>query len=92
MLHIHVFAGKGKTKNWGEFIFGFAFLFMGLNMLSASAESLNIGTTITAFLAALTANTQAKRAAVAHMFFNVFGVIVVLCGARRRTPRGSVAL
>ena len=140
------FAGKGKTKNWGEFIFGFAFLFMGLNLLSGAAESLNIGTlmagwlshlpcdrfwtiplfvlmgalltmamqsssasmavtlmlfgmnipgfgfaqaaalamgqnigtTVTAFLASLTANTQAKRAALAHMFFNVFGVIVVL--------------
>jgi len=140
------FAGKGKAKNWGEFIFGFAFLFMGLNLLSMAAESLNIGTlmagwlshlpcdrfwtiplfvlmgalltmlmqsssasmavtlmlfgmnipgfgfaqaaalamgqnigtTITAFLASLTANIQAKRAALAHMFFNVFGVIVVL--------------
>ena len=38
----------------------------------------NIGTTITAFLASLTANIQAKRAALAHLFFNVFGVIVVL--------------
>jgi len=140
------FAGKGKAKNWGEFIFGFAFLFMGLKLLSDSAEALNIGTlmagwlshlpcdrfwtiplfvvmgalltmlmqsssasmavtlmlfsmdipgfgfaqaaalamgqnigtTITAFLASLTANTQAKRAAMAHLFFNVFGVMVVL--------------
>jgi len=39
----------------------------------------NIGTTITANLAALTANTQAKRAAMAHLVFNVFGVIWVLC-------------
>ena len=39
----------------------------------------NIGTTITANLAALTANTQAKRAALAHLVFNVFGVIWVLC-------------
>ncbi|MDR0893353.1 MAG: Na/Pi cotransporter family protein [Mediterranea sp.] len=38
----------------------------------------NIGTTITANLAALTANTQAKRAALAHLVFNVFGVIWVL--------------
>ena len=38
----------------------------------------NIGTTITANLAALTANTQAKRAALAHFVFNVFGVIWVL--------------
>ncbi|UVV80863.1 Na/Pi cotransporter family protein [Bacteroides thetaiotaomicron] len=38
----------------------------------------NIGTTITANLAALTANTQAKRAALSHFVFNVFGVIWVL--------------
>lgn len=38
----------------------------------------NIGTTITANLAALTANSQAKRAALAHLVFNVFGVIWVL--------------
>ncbi len=38
----------------------------------------NIGTTITSNLAALSANTQARRAALAHMFFNVFGVIWVL--------------
>ena len=39
----------------------------------------NIGTTITANLAALTANTQARRAAVAHLMFNLFGVVWVLC-------------
>ena len=38
----------------------------------------NIGTTVTSNIAALTANTQARRAAFAHMFFNVFGVIWVL--------------
>lgn len=38
----------------------------------------NIGTTITANLAALTANTQARRAAMAHLMFNVFGVVWVL--------------
>ena len=38
----------------------------------------NIGTTITSNLAAMSANTQARRAALAHMFFNVFGVIWVL--------------
>ena len=38
----------------------------------------NIGTTITANLASLTANTQANRAALAHFVFNVFGVIWVL--------------
>lgn len=39
----------------------------------------NIGTTITANLAALAANTQARRAALAHLMFNVIGVIWVLC-------------
>jgi len=39
----------------------------------------NIGTTVTSNIAALTANTQARRAAFAHMFFNVFGVVWVLC-------------
>ena len=38
----------------------------------------NIGTTITANLAALTGNTQARRAALAHLVFNVFGVMWVL--------------
>ena len=38
----------------------------------------NIGTTATANLAALGANTQARRAALAHLLFNVFGVIWVL--------------
>ena len=38
----------------------------------------NIGTTITSNLAALSANTQARRAALAHMFFNVFCVIWIL--------------
>ncbi len=38
----------------------------------------NIGTTITANLAAITGNTQSRRAALAHLVFNVFGVIWVL--------------
>ena len=38
----------------------------------------NIGTTLTANLAALSANTQARRAALAHLVFNVFGVLWVL--------------
>lgn len=50
----------------------------GFEQAAALAMGQNIGTTITAFMASLTANTQAKRAALAHMFFNVFGVLVVL--------------
>ena len=38
----------------------------------------NIGTTVTANLAAMSANTQARRTALAHLFFNVFGVVWVL--------------
>ena len=39
----------------------------------------NIGTTITANIAASVANTSAKRAARAHTIFNIIGVIWVLC-------------
>ena len=39
----------------------------------------NIGTTATANLAALGANTQARRAALAHLLFNVIGVIWIMC-------------
>jgi phosphate:Na+ symporter len=39
----------------------------------------NIGTTATANLAALGANRQARRAALAHLIFNVIGVTWILC-------------
>ena len=38
----------------------------------------NIGTTITANLAAIVGNVHAKRAARAHLIFNIFGVIWIL--------------
>lgn len=50
----------------------------GFELAAALAMGQNIGTTITANLAAITANTQARRAAVAHLLFNVFGVVVIL--------------
>lgn len=50
----------------------------GLEQAAALAMGQNIGTTITAVMASMTAGTQARRAAMAHMFFNVFGVVVVL--------------
>lgn len=50
----------------------------GFEQAAALAMGQNIGTTITAFMASMTANTQARRAALAHMFFNVFGVVIVL--------------
>lgn len=39
----------------------------------------NIGTTATANLAALGANSQARRAALAHLLFNIIGVVWILC-------------
>jgi len=39
----------------------------------------NVGTTITSNIVALSASTQARRAALAHLVFNLFGVIWVLC-------------
>ena len=39
----------------------------------------NIGTTVTSNVAALTANTQARRSAMGHMVFNIFGVLWILC-------------
>ncbi|MBE6330911.1 MAG: Na/Pi cotransporter family protein [Bacteroidales bacterium] len=39
----------------------------------------NIGTTVTSNIAAMTGNSQARSAALAHLVFNVFGVIWVLC-------------
>ena len=39
----------------------------------------NIGTTITSNIVALSASVQARRAAMAHLLFNLFGVIWVLC-------------
>lgn len=59
-------------------LFGMNIPGFGFEEAAALAMGQNIGTTITAFMASLTANTQARRAALAHMFFNVFGVVVVL--------------
>ena len=39
----------------------------------------NIGTTLTANIAAIPANVSAKRAALSHLTFNVFGIIWVMC-------------
>ena len=39
----------------------------------------NIGTTITSNVVAMSASVQARRAAMAHLVFNLFGVIWVLC-------------
>ena len=61
-------------------LFGMNIPGFGFEQAAALAMGQNIGTTITAVMASLTANTQARRAALAHMFFNVFGVVVFLIG------------
>ena len=48
------------------------------NMACAMVLGENIGTTITANIAASVGNTQAKRAAMSHTIFNLFGVIWAL--------------
>ncbi|MDH6313677.1 phosphate:Na+ symporter [Parabacteroides sp. PFB2-10] len=55
------------TKGWIPF-----------EMAAAMVLGENIGTTITANLAALSANVSAKRAAIAHLMFNIFGVCWIL--------------
>ena len=49
-------------------------IYMGIALVLGE----NIGTTITSNIAAMGANTQARRAAFAHLTFNVFGVLWVL--------------
>ena len=50
-------------------------IYMGIALVMGE----NIGTTATANIAALGAGIQARRAALAHLLFNVFGVLWVLC-------------
>ena len=49
-------------------------IYMGIALVMGE----NIGTTATANLAALGAGTAARRAALAHLLFNVFGVVWML--------------
>ncbi|HKK80800.1 MAG TPA: Na/Pi symporter, partial [Prolixibacteraceae bacterium] len=51
---------------------------IGFDMAVAMVLGQNIGTTITANLAALVTNSTAKQAAMAHLIFNVFGVILAI--------------
>ncbi len=52
---------------------------MPIDMGIALVMGENIGTTVTSNVVALSASTQARRAAMAHLVFNLFGVIWVLC-------------
>lgn len=67
---------------------------------AATVLGMNIGTTITAWLAALKGSTEARRTALAHTLFNVVGTIlfvpiflpVVLPGAIRLFPDFAAAV
>ena len=52
--------------------------YIPFNMACAMVLGENIGTTITANIAASVGNTSAKRAAMSHTIFNVFGVVWAL--------------
>lgn len=52
---------------------------LSIDMGIALVMGENIGTTITSNVVAMSASTQAQRAARAHLIFNLFGVIWVLC-------------
>lgn len=51
---------------------------IGFDVAVALVMGQNIGTTITANIAAMVANTMAKKAARAHLVFNVLGVVITL--------------
>ncbi len=51
---------------------------IGFELSAAIVLGENIGTTITAILASLTGGTNAKRAAITHLCFNIIGVIWML--------------
>ncbi len=50
-------------------------IYMGIALVMGE----NIGTTITSNIVAMSASTQARRAAMAHLIFNLFGVCWILC-------------
>ena len=52
--------------------------YLGVNTAAALILGSNIGTTITAFLASIGTSTTAKRAAMAHIMFNVIGTIITI--------------
>ena len=52
---------------------------INFDMAVALVMGQNIGTTITANLAAMVSNAMGKRAARAHLVFNVLGVLLTLC-------------
>ena len=59
-------------------LFGMNIPGFGFYQAAALAMGQNIGTTATALLGSMTGNRMSRRAAMAHMLFNVIGVIIIL--------------
>ena len=59
-------------------LFGMNIPGFGFYQAAALAMGQNIGTTATALLGSMTGNRMSRRAAMAHMLFNVVGVVIIL--------------
>ena len=59
-------------------LFGMDIPGFGFYQAAALAMGQNIGTTATALLGSMTGNRMSRRAAMAHMLFNVIGVVIIL--------------
>ena len=59
-------------------LFGMNIPGFGFYQAAALAMGQNIGTTATALLGSMTGNRMSRRAAMAHMLFNVIGVVIIL--------------
>ena len=59
-------------------LFGMNIPGFGFYRAAALAMGQNIGTTATALLGSMTGNRMSRRAAMAHMLFNVIGVVIIL--------------
>ena len=74
---------KGKRINSiGDILAGLGILFIGMDMMSSSIYIIfgqNIGTCITAVLASLSANRNAKRTTIIHLSFNIIGTMLFFC-------------
>ena len=71
---LNFFSSFNPDSIWTTLLSGALPIYQGIALVMGE----NIGTTVTSNLAALTASTQARRAAFAHMFFNIFGVLWML--------------
>ena len=75
LAFLQSWSGRGLLSVLLFVLVGTTLTLIEFDMAAAMVLGENIGTTITANIAAAVGNTNAKRAALAHTVFNVFGVI-----------------